>query len=73
MGRRRDLDIDTVIADMEKAVVRGEFYPLIPINPVTGLAIQEVLELVARIPVTAGTPCGDGDDFDGKSTQTAHV
>ena len=27
---------------------RGEFYPLIPINPVTGLAIQEVLELVAR-------------------------
>ena len=28
-----DLDIDTVIADMEKAVVRGEFYPLIPINP----------------------------------------
>ena len=43
-----DLDIDTVIADMEKAVVRGEFYPLIPINPVTGLAIQEVLELVAK-------------------------
>jgi len=61
-----DLDIDTVIADMEKAVVRGEFYPLIPINPVTGLAIQEVLELVAKgFPsplehraVTATTPDG---------------
>ena len=61
-----DLDIDTVIADMEKAVVRGEFYPLIPIDPVTGLAIQEVLELVAKgFPsplehraVTATTPDG---------------
>ncbi|MEZ5118384.1 MAG: elongation factor G-like protein EF-G2 [Candidatus Nanopelagicales bacterium] len=61
-----DLDIDTVIADMEKAVVRGEFYPLIPINPVTGLAIQEVLELIAKgFPsplehraVTATTPDG---------------
>ena len=43
-----NLGIDTVIADMEKAVVRGEFYPLIPINPVTGLGILEVLELVAK-------------------------
>jgi len=43
-----NIGIDTVIADMEKAVVRGEFYPLIPINPVTGLGIQEVLELVAK-------------------------
>ena len=39
---------DTVIEDMEKAVVRGEFYPLIPINPVTGLGMLEVLELVAK-------------------------
>ena len=43
-----NLGIDTVIADMEKAVVRGEFYPLIPINPVTGMGILEVLELVAK-------------------------
>ena len=56
-----DLDIDTVIADMEKAVVRGEFYPLIPINR-SPAAIQEVLELVAKDSVTAGTSCGDGDD-----------
>ncbi len=43
-----NVGIDTVIEDMEKAVVRGEFYPLIPINPVTGLGILEVLELVAK-------------------------
>jgi elongation factor G len=43
-----DIDIDVVIADMEKAVVRAEFYPLVPINPVTGLGIHEVLELVAK-------------------------
>ena len=43
-----NLGIDTVIEDMEKAVVRGEFYPLLPINPVSGLGILEVLELVAK-------------------------
>src|SRR5690606_16963930 len=43
-----NVGIDTVIGDMEKAVVRGEFYPLIPINPVTGMGILEVLELVAK-------------------------
>ena len=43
-----NVGIDTVIEDMEKAVVRGEFYPLVPINPVTGLGILEVLELVAK-------------------------
>lgn len=43
-----NIGIDTVIADMEKAVVRAEFYPLLPINPVTGLGILEVLELIAK-------------------------
>ncbi len=43
-----NVGIDTVIADMEKAVVRGEFYPLIPVNPVSGLGVLEVLELVAK-------------------------
>jgi elongation factor G len=43
-----NVGIDTVIEDMEKAVVRGEFYPLVPVNPVTGLGILEVLELVAK-------------------------
>ncbi len=43
-----NIGIDTVIEDMEKAVVRGEFYPLIPVNPVTGLGILEVLELIAK-------------------------
>ncbi len=43
-----DIDMDVVISDMEKAVVRGEFYPLVAINPVNGLGILEVLELVAK-------------------------
>jgi elongation factor G len=43
-----NLGIDTVIADMEKAVVRAEFHPLLPVNPVSGLGIREVLELVAK-------------------------
>lgn len=43
-----NIGIDTVIEDMEKAVVRAEFYPLIPINPVSGMGILEVLELIAK-------------------------
>ncbi len=43
-----NIGIDTVIADMEKAVVRAEFHPLLPINPVSGLGVLEVLELVAK-------------------------
>ncbi|MEZ5185474.1 MAG: elongation factor G-like protein EF-G2 [Candidatus Nanopelagicales bacterium] len=42
------LDIDVVIADLEKAVARGEFHPLLPINPVAGLGILEVLELITK-------------------------
>jgi elongation factor G len=43
-----NIGIDTVIADMEKAVVRAEFHPLLPVNPVTGLGVLEVLELVSK-------------------------
>ncbi len=43
-----DMDIEVVIADMEKAVVRGEFFPLVPVNPVTGQGVLEVLELIAK-------------------------
>ena len=42
------MDIDVVIADMEKAVVRAEFFPLVPVNPVTGQGVLEVLELIAK-------------------------
>ena len=43
-----NIGIDTVIADMEKAVVHAEFHPLLPINPVTGMGVLEVLELIAK-------------------------
>lgn len=43
-----DIGIDVVIADLEKAVARGQFYPLVMANPVSGLGIPEVLDLVTR-------------------------
>ena len=50
LGRRETLlkTVNEAMPDMEKAVVRGEFYPLLPINPMSGLGILEVLELIAQ-------------------------
>lgn len=62
-----DVDLDTLITDLEKAVARGSFYPVIPVSAQTGLGIVELLEVITRgfpsplehpvPPVT--TPSGD--------------
>ncbi len=62
-----DIDFDTLVADLEKAVARGSFYPVIPVASTTGLGVAEVVELVTRafpsplehsVPPVA-TPSGD--------------
>jgi elongation factor G len=40
------LDVDTLIDDLETAVARGSFHPVLGISAVTGLGISAVLELV---------------------------
>jgi elongation factor G len=61
------VDLDTLVEDLEKAVARGSFYPVVPVSAVTGLGLAELLEVVTRgfpsplehtvPPVT--TPSGD--------------
>ena len=43
-----DLDLDTLVDDLEKAVARGSFYPVIPVASTTGLGVAEVVEVVTK-------------------------
>ncbi|GGM72177.1 elongation factor G [Longimycelium tulufanense] len=42
------IDQETLIDDLEKAVVRGTFYPVLPACAVSGLGIAELLEVLTR-------------------------
>ncbi len=41
-----DIGVDVLIADLETAVARGTFYPVIPVCAATGLGLAELLELL---------------------------
>jgi elongation factor G len=62
-----DIGLDILIPDLEKAVARGSFYPVLPTIAPTGLGIAELLEVIIRgfpsplehpLPVVT-TPDGD--------------
>jgi elongation factor G len=43
-----EVSFDTLVADLEKAVARGAFHPVLVENPLTGLGVAELLEVVVR-------------------------
>src|SRR5918911_832729 len=43
-----DVGFDTLVDDLEKAVARGAFHPVLIADPVTGLGTEELLEVVVR-------------------------
>jgi elongation factor G len=43
-----EVTFDTLVTDLEKAVERGAFHPVVPANPLTGLGAPEILEVVVR-------------------------
>ena len=43
-----DVDEQTLVDDLETAVARGSFHPVLPCVPTTGLGVAEVVELVVR-------------------------
>lgn len=54
-----DIDADVLIADLETAVERGSFFPVIPTSAVTGLGTAELLELLTKAfpsPLERGLP-----------------
>src|SRR4051812_9229960 len=43
-----EVSFDTLVDDLEKAVARGAFHPVLPANPLIGLGAAEILEVVVR-------------------------
>ncbi|UVS78232.1 elongation factor G-like protein EF-G2 [Actinokineospora sp. UTMC 2448] len=43
-----EIDTETVITDLEKAVARGSFFPVVPVCSFTGLGLEELLEVLTR-------------------------
>ncbi len=43
-----EVTFETIVADLEKAVARGAFHPVVPVNPLDGTGVAELLELVCR-------------------------
>ena len=50
-----DIDLKVLIDDLETAVARGSFYPVLPPRRRTGLGMAELLEVITQaLPVAAG-------------------
>jgi elongation factor G len=43
-----EIDNDTLISDLETAVARGSFHPVVPVCATTGVGIAELLEVLVR-------------------------
>ncbi|MGI8814757.1 MAG: elongation factor G, partial [Pseudonocardia sp.] len=41
-----DIDLNTLIADLEKAVAQGSFHPVVPVCASSGVGLSELLELI---------------------------
>ena len=54
-----DIDADVLVADLETAVARGSFFPVLPTSAVTGLGTAELMEVLTRgfpSPLECGLP-----------------
>jgi len=43
-----DIELKILVDDLEKAVARGSFYPVLAANPTTGLGMAELLEVITQ-------------------------
>jgi elongation factor G len=54
-----DIDTDVLVTDLETAVARGSFFPVLPTSAVTGLGAPELMEVLTRAfpsPLERGLP-----------------
>jgi len=62
-----EIDTGVLIEDLETAVARGSFHPVIPTSAVTGLGTSELLDMLVRAfppPTEAGVP--EATDLEGR-------
>ncbi|MBI4943415.1 MAG: elongation factor G-like protein EF-G2 [Actinobacteria bacterium] len=43
-----EVGFDTLVEDLEKAVARGSFHPVLPVDALTGLGVPELVEVILR-------------------------
>nr|MBA2445055.1 elongation factor G [Nocardioidaceae bacterium] len=43
-----DIDVKLLIDDVETAVARGSFFPVIPVSALTGLGLDELIEIITQ-------------------------
>jgi elongation factor G len=43
-----EIDLKVLVDDLETAVARGSFHPVLAVNPLTGLGMAEVLEVITQ-------------------------
>lgn len=43
-----EIDSEVLVADLEKAVARGSFFPVIPVSATTGVGVLELLDVAVR-------------------------
>ena len=67
-----EIDQAVLIDDLEKAVARGSFFPVIPVCSGTGVGTLELLEIItSAFPVAAGTPAARGVHATGQDPRRA--
>jgi elongation factor G len=65
-----EIDNDTLVADLETAVARGSFHPVIPVCATTGVGVAELLEvLVGAFPSPLEHPLPEVTDPSGQPHQ----
>lgn len=61
-----DIDVDVLVADLETAVARGSFFPVLATSAVTGLGLTELLDMLTRaFPSPAERPLPEATDLAG--------
>jgi len=43
-----EIDVATLVTDLERAVARGSFFPVVPVASTTGLGLPELLEVITQ-------------------------
>ncbi|MFJ6028008.1 elongation factor G-like protein EF-G2 [Pseudarthrobacter sp. NPDC092424] len=67
-----DLDPEALAADLETAVGRGSFFPILPTSAVTGLGMEELLDLLVRaFPPPAGRRLPEAAGLSGEPVELA--
>ena len=47
-SRARSIDTESVLTDLRTAIAQGTFFPIVPVSPLTGAGVEELLGIIER-------------------------